>query len=227
MRFNLIKPKNIKYVKISCIDYENEKYELKTSIKEMTDALILLRYRCNKQLKSYAPQYTLAKFVTDEAMYVAQTEIQKIGIFKKTYVDIQILKPKEVQRRQLREYYRVALTKAVAITCTKKEGEQEVFLAKTVDLSAGGVKVSWLKSLQDGKRIEKTDFRKFNEISISLYLDSEIPIVFDATFVRFQPDDEGVSNFAFEFKNPNLRYVNQVAKYVDDLRASQRDESIN
>ena len=160
-------------------------------------------------------------------MYVAQTEIERIGIFKKTYVDLQIVKPKEVQRRQLREYYRVALTKAVAITCTKRNEEQEIYLAKTIDLSGGGVKVSWLKSLQDGKRIEKIDFRKYSEISLSLYLDSEIPIVFSTTFVRFQPDDEGVANFAFEFKNPNMKYVNQVVQYVDNIRESQQINPIN
>ena len=211
MKFTQLKSSNIEYVKIIYIDEFNEKLEIKTSLVSTNLKETILRYTGDEKILGTCPQYVLVKFVTSEAMYVVSTQLVEIVNHGKNS-DMYIVTPKEVERRQKREHYRIPIEVAVVITCFNDDDEEIKYLSKTIDLSAGGAKVTLLKSIENGKRVENIDFAKYKLIKTTIYLTPKIPVTFDAELVRYERRENSV--YAFEYKNRNMSLVDAVERFV-------------
>ena len=211
----------LKYIKISYIDTQNEKYEIKTNLVSINKEDIELDYESLKLLNVACPQYSIVKFVTTEAMYIVQTKILKFSKKRMGHYTIILSKPSTIQRRQLREYQRAELKMAISLVCINEAGWQNLYLSQSVDLSAGGVKIKNLKSLNNGKVINDfVNFQSFKSIVMTLYLDSECELTFEANIVR---SDKDAKEYAFEFINSNVNKTKNLSRFVNYKIRHQND----
>ena len=126
----------IEYIKIivneSATSYISTKYKL-------GDNMITASVDTDNKIYLTTPRDVVVCYVTDEAMYSAQTQL--LSLQYSNYVATFVLKtPEEFERQQERKYFRVKIDKEAEIIYTEN-GVTKTIPCRTSDLSAGGVRL--------------------------------------------------------------------------------------
>lgn len=218
IRWSLFNSTKIKKILVTYTDLENKKNEIVVSRDAIGDKFISVYFAYTEEFEINYPQQIILKFVTDEALYIIETELKDI-IREKNLIYFTIKSPAQIERRQRRAYYRLNLIKNIIIFAndvTKEDGMM-MSLAKIVNLSAGGVKVGNIEPLfitenkEDSSNIRLSMYKNFYLI---LILNSKTLIRLKAKFARYEQGKDGKPYYCFKFENTHIKDIDTISKFI-------------
>ena len=180
-----------------------------------------------KEVRQYAvecPQRVLLKFVIGELLYVATAELRDVKI-KTTKVYFNFTAPVVLKLQQHRRFYRIDLKRLCLLVATNKQGSAEAFVARSINLSAGGVLINRLESATDG-RLTMLNGEDYDKFQIIIVLEMDKVLKLQARYVR---EEQGRKywRYAFEFINIPEEKVNFISKYVIGKQIEELNEEFN
>ena len=138
MKFNL-SLENIKYIKISYKDLDNDPCTVKAAIKKMDDREIIACAKFDEDLELKTPQEIVLSIVCNEGLYKTKTLLKKIEN-DAPYIFFIIAPPEGLEYLQNREYFRVK-GEYNCIYNVVKNNEIKRIPCKTKNISANGVSI--------------------------------------------------------------------------------------
>lgn len=165
-----------------------------------------------KEFEIDCPQNVILKFVIGELLYVAEAELSEVAI-KRPRVYFKIKAPEILKFEQHRRYYRIDLKRLCILIATNKKGSSSVFIARSINLSAGGILINRLEGLSgDGEyvSINPEEYVKYNLI-IVLEMDKVLKI--PAKYIR-QEEGNISWKYGFEFSDITKDKTDIINKYV-------------
>ena len=214
IRWSQFNSTRIKKILVTYTDLNNTKNEIEVNRDAIGEKFISVYFLYNENFEINYPQQITLKFVTEEALYIIETELKDI-IREKNLIYFTIKSPPQIERRQQRLYYRLNMTKNVIIFANDKNSENgmAMSLAKIINLSAGGVKVGNLEPLfQD----DMTDIKlsMYKNFYIILILNSKTLIRLKANFSRYEKTTTGNSQYCFNFNNQRDKDIDVISKFI-------------
>ena len=151
------------------------------------------------------------KFVIGELLYVAKAELKGIEI-KAAKIFFSLKAPDVLKFEQHRRFYRIDLKRLCILTGTTKEGSSDVYVARSINLSAGGVLINRLETMEDNK-YAVINPEKYNKFSMIIMLEMDKILKLKARYVR-QEEGKKSWRYAFEFIDISEDKINYISKYV-------------
>ncbi len=207
-----LKQENIELKKSE--EYEKSKEELEEEKRKEEENLKKQKELEEEEKKKYSancPQEVVLKFVIDDLLYVAKTELKGIGI-KASKVYFNVKAPAVLKLKQRRRFYRIVLRRLCMLVATNITGSENSFIAKSINLSAGGILLNGLEPVVDGSRnvIYPNEYKAYN---IVIVLEPDKVIKLEARYVR-QEAGKKSKRYAFEFINVSPEKIDFLSKYV-------------
>ena len=201
IRWSLFNSTKIKNILVTYTDLENKKNEISVSRDAIGDKFISVYFAYTEDFEINYPQQIILKFVTEEALYIIETELKDI-IREKNLIYFTIKSPPQIERRQRRAYFRLNLVKNI--------------LAKIVNLSAGGVKVGRIEKLfpDDKKDSSNIKLSMYKNFYLILVLNSKTLIRLKAKFARYEQGKDGKAYYCFEFVDTPMKDIDTISKFI-------------
>ena len=157
------------------------------------------------------PQEIMLKFVIGDLLYIAKSTLKQVDV-KATKVYFRISAPKILELQQQRKYYRIDIKRFCLLVGVNKEGNSTAFVARSINLSAGGVLINRLESMTSNKyiTINPEDYEIYHLI-IVLEMDQVLKL--SARYVR-QEEGRKSYKYAFEFVDIPEQKTDFISKYV-------------
>ena len=131
IRWSQFNSTRIKKILVTYTDLNNKKNEIEVNRDAIGEKFISVYFVYNENFEINYPQQIILKFVTDEALYIIETELKDI-IREKNLIYLTIKSPPQIERRQQRLYYRLNMTKNVInVTPETKTDALKSFLNRT------------------------------------------------------------------------------------------------
>ena len=203
-----VKPKEIKEEPIE--EVKEEIKEIGEDSKE-TENSEETKEKENNEFDVECPQEVILKFVLGELLYVSKATLKTVDI-KATKVYFKTAAPQVLEFQQHRRFYRIELKRLCLLIANKKDIGSEAFVARSINLSAGGVLINRLEGMESNKyvSINPEEYESFNLI-IVLELDKILKL--SAKYIR-QEQGRKSYRYAFEFINIEEAKTNYISKYV-------------
>ena len=178
----------------------------------------------NKKFKVDCPQSVMLKFVIGDLLYVATAELANVQI-KTTKVNFNIQAPAELKLQQRRRFYRIDLRRLCLLVATNKEGSSDIFIARSINLSAGGILINRLETMADGKFVTINP-EKYEKYGMVIVLESNKVLKLSARYVR---EEEGKisQRYAFEFVDIEEEKTNYISKYIIGKQIEELNKKFN
>lgn len=220
VRWSTFNSAKVKRILVTYTDLENKKQEISVSKDAIGEKYISVFFVYDDNFEIHYPQQIVLKFVTDEALYIIETELKDI-IREKNLIYFTIKSPPQIERRQQREYYRLNLTKNIIILANNKNSTDmmSMSLAKIINLSAAGVKIGNVEPLFRNDNFydyEANNIRlsMYNEFHLILILNSKILVRLKANFVRYEKSKDGKSFYCFKFEGKKAKDIDTISKFI-------------
>ncbi len=171
------------------------------------------------------PQPVMLKFVFNEILYVSHAQLVEVHS-KGSKVIFKLKAPDVLRFQQHRRFYRINLKRLCVLIASNSQGSSDVFVARSINLSAGGVLINRLETIsQDNKfvSINPEDYEAFNLI---LVIELEKVLKLSARYVR---QEEGAKSwrYGFEFINISKDKIDFINKYVIGKQISKLREKFD
>lgn len=218
--YNMAELPKPKYVKVVYTGLDGNSHEITTDVKFLGDVLISLYFRCERDFNINYPQDILIKFITSDAMYVAKAVLQEI---KKAddYVYFSIIPPAKVLRRQNRKYVRVDLDRTCVLVITDKDFNSTTYLTKSINLSACGVLLHNLETMDSNDVLSKeVKMSKYDCYHIVIFLEPDLVLKLFARYVRHEKVNTS-HRYAFQFLGMKEKETDMICKYVTNEQLKQ------
>ncbi len=222
IRWSLFNSTKVKKILVTYTDLENKKNEIVVSKDALGDKYISVYFLYNDNFEIHYPQQIILKFVTDEALYIIETELKDI-IREKNLIYFTIKSPPQIERRQKRMYYRINLTKNVVIMAndpSKECGVATVF-AKIINLSAGGVKIGNIEPFFPNEK-EDVKLSMYENFRMILILNSKTLVRLRAKMVRFERSKSGEPFYCFSFEKQLSKDIDTISKFIIVEQVNQK-----
>ncbi len=218
-RFSNADLSKIKDVKVIYTDLDDKTHEVSTEVNFISDILISLYFRCNKEFDINYPQTITVKFITERGLFIAKATLQEVKRLE-DFIYLTILSPKKIDHRQNRKYFRINLKRTCVLVGTDEGGDSTAYMSKLVNVSAGGILMHKMETMFESKyvAIEPNDYDFF---TIILFLDIDLVLKLAARYVRQEQIDEPTPSYAFEFIEMKPRDINAISKYLTKKQLEQ------
>lgn len=136
------------------------------------DEVIIIDIKNLKNFNIPFPQRVFVNFIKNDAVYQFRTKLEDIT---KSYgiITLTIKKPDEIERIQLRQYYRVATTNLVILNFKDKDGTLYRLSATSVDISLGGIKIYKTLNINENQEIlEELPLEKYSDFEFLIYINN-------------------------------------------------------
>lgn len=217
VRWSLFNSTKIKNILVTFTDLDNKKNEISVSRDAIGDKFISVYFAYTEDFEINYPQQIILKFVTEEALYIIETELKDI-IREKNIIYFTIKSPPQIERRQRRAYFRLNLVKNIIIFANDVTQEDGMLmsLAKIVNLSAGGVKVGRIEKLfpDDKKDSSNIKLSMYKNFYLILVLNSKTLIRLKAKFARYEQGKDGKAYYCFEFVDTPMKDIDTISKFI-------------
>jgi c-di-GMP-binding flagellar brake protein YcgR len=208
----------VMFVEITYTDNERKLQEIKTEIKFVSDANFTVSLRQSIDFNIRCPQDIAIKYVIDNSLFYAETTLQAVKKVGQEFF-LTILAPQKIKQIRKRNFYRVCLKRPSIVIAIDNENNKDIFMASTIDLSAGGVLLHKLESALDNT-VVKIDTNKYDQYVIILFLDNDTVLNLSARYIRTDWVN-GSYNYAFEFINMNHANTDLISKYVTSAQVKK------
>ena len=132
---------DIKYIKFNYVDTENNKKEIKASVKTYNEKNIFACAKFDNNLTLKTPQDISLKFVCKGGIYKSNSILNSIEK-DEPYIFFNIRTPQALTFSQEREYFRVKMENKVILNFDDKSYECDIY-----DISASGIKIILPKNI--------------------------------------------------------------------------------
>lgn len=185
MEFNL-NLENINYIKISCKDKNEKPWVIKAAIKRLDTREIYTCVKFEDSIHLKTPQDVNISLACNDGLYVAKTVLKYIQI-ESPYMYMALVVPAKIEHRQMREYFRVKLSKKASISYNLNNRIMQQ-TCDIYDISANGISL-----------ISTNDLSNVGNIIVNLST-GEKSVSVEAKYKRFDTEDELLKT-SFQFVN--------------------------
>ena len=175
-----------------------------------------------KAFEAECPQQIMLKFVIDDLLYIAEATLEDVEI-KRPRVYFRIKAPEILKFEQHRKYYRISLRRLCLLVATNNEGCSSAFLARSINLSAGGVLINRLETLAEDDKYITINPEEYSRFNLVIVLEMDKVLKLSARYVR-QEEGKKSWRYGFEFTEISKEKTDFINKYVigkqiDELRS--------
>ena len=218
IRWSLFNSTKVKKILVTYTDLESNKNEIEVNRDAFGEKFISVYFLFSENFEINYPQQITLKFITDEALYIVETELKDI-IREKNLIYFTIKAPAQIERRQRRAYYRLELTKNVIVVAhdlTQSDGIS-MMLGKIINLSASGAKIGNVEQLFYSDNYEEQSNVKlslYKNFHVILILNSKTLVRLKASFVRYEKSKDGQSNYCLKFEEQRVKDIDIISKFI-------------
>lgn len=175
----------------------------------------------SKEFEIECPQQILVKFIIEDLLYVAEATLQEVNV-RRPRVYFKIKAPEILNFQQHRRFYRIDLKRLCLLIVTNKEGNSTAFIAKSINLSAGGVLINRLETLTEDNKYVRINHEEYENFNLVIVLEPDKVLKLSARYVR---EEEGKKSWKYGFEFTDMPqektdYINKyvIGKQIDGLR---------
>lgn len=218
IRWSLFNSTKVKKILVTYTDLVSKKNEIEVNRDAFGEKFISVYFLFSENFEINYPQQITLKFITDEALYIVETELKDI-IREKNLIYFTIKAPAQMERRQRRAYYRLELTKNVIVVAhdlTQSDGIS-MMLGKIINLSASGAKIGNVEPLFYSDNYEEQSNVKlslYKNFHVILILNSKTLVRLKASFVRYEKSKAGQSYYCLKFEEQRLKDIDIISKFI-------------
>lgn len=193
------------------IGSDRKKHEVRADIKSIGRHLITLFFQTGKSVSIGYPQNVTLKFLIDDVMYSAETELKEVKTSANT-VFLAVQTPENFKQQQNRKYFRMPVNRNGVLVATDNKNFSTAFLTRTVNLSGGGVLLYDFETMSSGNIVTPEIDDKYI-YTLVLLLETKIVLKLQAQYIRHE-EVNGSHRYAFQFVNIKTKDLDTICKYV-------------
>lgn len=197
---------------------DRKKHEVRAEIKSIGRYLITLFFQTSKPVSIGYPQDVTLKFLIDDVMYSAETELKEVKISANT-VFLAVQAPENFKQQQNRKYFRMPVNRSGVLVATDNKNFNTVFLTRTVNLSGGGVLLHDFEAMSSGSIVAPEIDDKYI-YTLILLLEANVVLKLQAQYIRHE-EVNGSHRYAFQFVNIKTKDLDTICKYVTNEQVKQ------
>lgn len=193
------------------IGSDRKKHEVRADIKSIGRHFITLFFQTGKSVSIGYPQNVTLKFLIDDVMYSAETELKEVKTSANT-VFLAVQTPENFKQQQNRKYFRMPVNRNGVLVATDNKNFSTAFLTRTVNLSGGGVLLYDFETMSSGNIVTPEIDDKYI-YTLVLLLETKIVLKLQAQYIRHE-EVKGSHRYAFQFVNIKTKDLDTICKYV-------------
>lgn len=211
LSFDISNLASLQYVKIIFLDSKNKLHEIQTESSEIEGNIIKLSLQGEKEFDVDCPTGAVLKFVTTDSIHFTKTVLKKVRSVGHKLVFV-LETPQKIIQKQYRKFNRIAKNRPCVLLFKNKTLKDKTFIAKTVNMSKGGVLLHDFESLSNDQK-QCLKLADGDCCYIAIFIKHNITIKSYAKFIRTEYINESY-RYGFQFIDMPKQYSDTLDKYI-------------